>query len=103
MTFDGWVDHLLREILEVNVDDWFRVSTASASGHCRVDRIAERVIIDERNGVGFINNRNNCMWGNAWGGRVREGGIGQIHLRNVNCAFMHEVCQATEGVRWWPY
>ena len=26
MTFDGWVDHLLREMLDVNVDDWFRVS-----------------------------------------------------------------------------
>ena len=25
MTFDGWVDHLLREMLDVNVDDWFRV------------------------------------------------------------------------------
>ncbi len=25
MTFDGWVDHLMREMLEVNFDDWFRV------------------------------------------------------------------------------
>ena len=28
MTFDGWVDHLMRELLEVSLDDWFRVRTS---------------------------------------------------------------------------
>jgi hypothetical protein len=30
MTFDGWVDHLLREMLAANTDDWFRVCAMSA-------------------------------------------------------------------------
>ncbi len=25
MTFDGWVDHLMREMLDSAIDDWFRV------------------------------------------------------------------------------
>ncbi len=25
MTFDGWTDHLMREMLDAIVDDWFRV------------------------------------------------------------------------------
>ncbi len=28
MTFDGWVDHLLREMLNAVTDDWFRVRPA---------------------------------------------------------------------------
>jgi hypothetical protein len=30
MTFDGWVDHLLREMLAANTDDWFRVRAVPA-------------------------------------------------------------------------
>jgi hypothetical protein len=41
MTFDGWVDHLMREMLDAFTDDWFRVREPRqcTRGLLRRDRI----------------------------------------------------------------
>ena len=35
MTFDGWVDHLMREMLDAFPDDWLRVREPRHAAHAR--------------------------------------------------------------------